>query len=171
VVAPNGLLFYTILYPIIYIFPAYAANGAPVLFGAGRPLDFGRKFRGKRIFGDNKTRRGTLSAIVVGILTGVIYIQFKALAYMLPIAIMLTAGAIFGDLFGSFIKRQLGHKPGKGIPILDQYGFYVFALVFALPFGNLPDAYGLIFITVLTGILHPLTNALAHGLKLKEVPW
>ncbi len=164
-------LFSIVIYPIIYIFPAYAANGAPVLFGAGKPLDLKRKFRGKRVFGDNKTRRGTLSAIVVGILTGAVYIQFKSLSFMLPIAVMLTLGAIFGDLLGSFIKRQCGYKPGKGIPILDQYGFFVFALAFALPMGNLPNAYGLLFITALTGILHPLTNAIAHALKLKEVPW
>ena len=35
------------LYPIIYIFPAYAANGAPVLFGGGKPLDMKRKLMGK----------------------------------------------------------------------------------------------------------------------------
>ena len=93
------------------------------------------------------------------------------LPYMLPIAILSTIGANFGDLLGSFIKRRLGHTSGKSFPIMDQYGFYLFALLFALPLGHLPTLYGLVFITVLTGILHLLTNVGAHRLKLKAVPW
>lgn len=31
-----GNLYPIILYPLIYIFPAYAANGAPVVFGGDR---------------------------------------------------------------------------------------------------------------------------------------
>ncbi len=54
---------------------------------------------------------------------------------------------------------------------MDQYGFYVVALIFAYSLGNLPSIYGLIFITILTGLLHPITNIIAHALKLKKVPW
>ena len=43
------------LYPIIYIFPAYAANGAPVLFGGGKPLDLGKKIKEKEY--SAKTKR------------------------------------------------------------------------------------------------------------------
>lgn len=157
------------LYPIIYIFPAYAANGAPVLFGGGKPLDMKRKLMGRRIFGDHKTIRGTASSLVCGILVGVIYYQF--LHYMLPIAVMLTLGANFGDLLGSFIKRRISFKPGRSFPVMDQYGFFIFALLFAFWLGHMPGAYGLLFLIVLTGAMHVLTNMGANRLKLKDVPW
>lgn len=92
---PIALLLYSaLIYPIIYIFPAYAANGAPVLFGDGKPLDMGKKLHGKRIFGNNKTRRGTVSALVCGIAVGVI--EYPFFHYMLYVAVLLTVGAIAG---------------------------------------------------------------------------
>lgn len=157
------------IYPIIYIFPAYAANGAPVLFGGGKPLDGGKKLNGKRIFGNNKTIRGTLASLVAGIAVGLI--EYPFLHYMLPVAVLLAIGANFGDLIGSFIKRQLNFKSGSSFPIMDQYGFFIFALLLAFPLGNLPNIYGMIFLIVLTGVAHLLTNMGAHKLKLKSVPW
>ncbi len=164
-----GLIYNLIIYPIIYIFPAYAANGAPILFGGGAPLDFGRKWRGKRIFGNNKTIRGTASAIAIGILAGAL--ESLAFPFMLKISIMLALGAVFGDLLGSFIKRRLGYRSGHSFPVMDQFGFVVFALAFAFWLGNLPTLYGIAFIAVLTGVMHPLTNMGANRLKLKSVPW
>lgn len=163
------LIYSIVLLPIIYIFPAYAANGAPVLFGGGKPLDFGKKLFGKRIFGDHKTIKGTASSIIAGIAVGVI--EYPFMHYMLAIAVLLTIGANVGDLFGSFIKRRMSIKAGASIPMLDQYGFFIFALLLAFPLGHLPDAYGLIFLVMLTGLLHVLTNMGAHRLKLKDVPW
>jgi CDP-2,3-bis-(O-geranylgeranyl)-sn-glycerol synthase len=163
-------LLYTIfLYPIIYIFPAYAANGAPILFGGGRPLDNGKKLNGKRIFGKNKTVRGTISSIICGIAVGLI--EYPFLHYMLPAAILLTIGANLGDLMGSFIKRRMNYTHGASFPIMDQYGFFVVAILVALPFGHLPSVYGIIFLIILTGIAHVFTNRGAHKLNLKKVPW
>ena len=162
-------LFDIIIYPILYILPAYVANGAPVIFGGGAPLDFHKKFRGKRIFGDHKTIKGTVSSLIAGIIIGLIESHF--FSYLLPISILLVIGANIGDLFGSFIKRQVEFKPGKSAPILDQYGFFIFALIFAFSLGHLPDLYGLIFLVIVTGILHLLTNIGAYLLKLKSVPW
>lgn len=165
-----GLIYSIILYPIIYIFSAYAANGAPVIFGGGKtPLDFGMKFRDKRVFGANKSVRGTISSIIAGMAVGII--EYPFLHYMLPVSILLTIGANIGDLLGSFAKRQYGIKPGKSVPILDQYGFFVLAILFAAPLGHMPNIYGIAFLIVLTGILHLLTNIGAHRLKLKKVPW
>ncbi|MCL5430447.1 MAG: CDP-2,3-bis-(O-geranylgeranyl)-sn-glycerol synthase [Candidatus Marsarchaeota archaeon] len=165
-------IYSVIVYPILYIFPAYAANGAPVLFGGGKtPLDFGKKLKGKRIFGNNKTLRGTIAGIMCGVAAGAIESIFPQLAFMLPVAIMLSIGAIAGDLAGSFAKRRTNIKSGAKMPILDQYGFYVFALMFTFWLGNMPGLYGMIFITLLTGILHISTNIGAHLLKLKSVPW
>jgi CDP-2,3-bis-(O-geranylgeranyl)-sn-glycerol synthase len=164
------LIYLYIIYPIIYIFPAYAANGAPILFGGGKtPLDFKKRINGKRIFGDHKTVKGTVSSLIVGVLVGLI--EYPFLHYMLLVAIILTIGANFGDLFGSFIKRRIDFKSGKSFPILDQYGFFLFAILFALPLGHLPTLVGIVFLVILTGIAHVLTNKGANKLKLKEVPW
>lgn len=165
---PDPVYLY-IIYPIIYIFPAYAANGAPVIFGGGKPLDMRRKIFGKRIFGDNKTLRGTASSMIAGILVG--FIEYPFFHYMLLVALLLAIGANAGDLIGSFVKRRLDYRHGSSFPIMDQYGFFVFALLFALPLGHLPDLYGIAFLFVLTGVAHVLTNIGANRLKLKEVPW
>jgi CDP-2,3-bis-(O-geranylgeranyl)-sn-glycerol synthase len=160
-----------IIYPIIYIFPAYAANGAPVLFGGGSPLDRGKKINGKRIFGDHKTVRGTVSSLIAGFAVGAI--EYPFFHYMIISAIFLTIGANVGDLLGSFVKRQIGIKSGRSFPLMDQYGFFVFALIFVFAFYStgIPGIYGLIFIVILTGVMHLLTNIGAYRLKLKDVPW
>jgi CDP-2,3-bis-(O-geranylgeranyl)-sn-glycerol synthase len=164
-----NFVYLTFLYPIIYIFPAYAANGAPILFGGGRPLDGKAKLWGKRIFGDNKTVRGTVSSLLCGLAVGLI--EYPFFHYMLPIAVLLAIGANVGDLLGSFIKRRLNVEKGASFPILDQYGFFVFALLFAFPLVYMPSIYGIIFLIVLTGLAHIFTNRGAHKLKLKKVPW
>jgi CDP-2,3-bis-(O-geranylgeranyl)-sn-glycerol synthase len=162
-------LYQIFLYPIIYIFPAYVANAAPVIFGGGKPLDFGQKIAGKRIFGDHKTIRGTISSLLSGFITSIIIAQF--IPYMLMIGILLTIGANVGDLLGSFIKRRMNYASGKSFPVLDQYGFLIFAVLFALPFGALPTTLGFVFLVILTGAAHILSNIIAHRVKLKNVPW
>ncbi len=160
-----------IIYPILFIFPAYVANGAPVIFGGGRALDLGMKLGGKRIFGDHKTIRGLVFGICSGIIVGWGESVYFSMPYLFLIAIALSIGTHFGDLLGSFVKRRMGVKPGSSMALLDQYTFVVFALLFAYPFGNFPTWYGVVFLLVITGILHVLTNIGAHKLKLKNVPW
>lgn len=164
-------LYLIIIYPIIFILPAYVANGAPVLFGGGAPLDFKKKFRGRRIFGDHKTIRGLVSGILSGMLVGFVISLFSGFAFMFYIGIVQSLGTHVGDLTGSFIKRQRGFKEGQRSLLMDQYLFLIVALLFSVPLGNLPGLYGIIFLFVLTGIMHPLTNAIAHVMRLKEVPW
>lgn len=162
--------FYSIIiYPLIFILPAYVSNGAPVLFGGGRPIDGGRKLFGKRILGDNKTIRGLIAGLLVGSLIG--FGESYLLPYMLAVGIAESFGAHFGDLLGSFVKRRMGLGPGHNMGFMDQYLFIIFGIVFAIPFGNLPNAYGIIFIFVITGALHIFTNSVAHRWKLKAVPW
>jgi len=166
----TGAIVYSMFaYPLLYILPAYVANGAPVLFGGGKPIDFNKKLAGKRIFGNHKTIKGVLSALIAGIIIGII--EYPFMSYMLYISVMLSIGAIVGDLVGSFAKRRFNIKEGASVPLLDQYGFFIFAVFFALPLGHLPDLYGIIFIILLTGVLHILTNIGANRLRLKAVPW
>jgi CDP-2,3-bis-(O-geranylgeranyl)-sn-glycerol synthase len=164
-------LYSIIFYPLIYIFPAYVANAIPVIFGGGMPLDFKKNLAGKRIFGDHKTIRGTLSGIIAGIIIGYIESIVFGLPFLFAISIALAFGAMFGDVAGSFVKRRMDVQPGASVPIMDQYGFFVFALIFAFPLGNLPSLYGILFLILITGALHLLMNIIAHKLKLKKVPW
>jgi len=58
-------------YALWFIFPAYCANAVPVIFGGGRPVDFGKIFLdGKPILGSHKTLRGFFSGLLVGTLVG-----------------------------------------------------------------------------------------------------
>jgi CDP-2,3-bis-(O-geranylgeranyl)-sn-glycerol synthase len=159
-----------IIYPILFILPAYVANGAPVLFGGGAPVDLNGKFRGKRIFGSHKTIKGLVAGIASGILMGFVESLFPGLGFMLAVGIAQSLGTHAGDLVGSFSKRQAGIKEG-GHNIADPYVFVLFALAFSLPLGNFPSYYGILFILILTGIMHRLTNVIAHALKVKDVPW
>ncbi|MCL4389159.1 MAG: CDP-2,3-bis-(O-geranylgeranyl)-sn-glycerol synthase [Candidatus Marsarchaeota archaeon] len=162
--------FYSIIiYPILYILPAEVANSAPLIFGGGPPLDLGRKLHGRRIFGDHKTIRGTIAGIVAGIVMGLI--EYPFIPYMLAISVFMAVGAMFGDVLGSFVKRRIGLRPGKDMPWLDQYGFFVFAILFAAWLGHLPDIYGLIFIAIGNGLFHVTANRVAYILRLKMVPW
>ena len=120
-------LYNYIVYPLLFILPAYIANGAPVLFGGGAPLDMGKRFRRRRIFGDNKTIRGTAFMMVGAIVVGLA--EYPILHFMVYISILLGIGTIAGDLLGSFIKRQMRMNPGRSLPIMDQYGFFIFAIL------------------------------------------
>jgi CDP-2,3-bis-(O-geranylgeranyl)-sn-glycerol synthase len=162
-------LYTLLIYPIIFILPAWIANGAPVIFGGGAPIDFDMKFMGKPLLGKHKTIRGTFSGIAAGIIIALLESPF--FSYMLVTGVALSVGAILGDIIGSFIKRRLDLKESHGFPLMDQYLFFVVALLFALPFGHFPDIVGILVLVVLTGVLHRLTNILAYMAKLKKVPW
>lgn len=165
------LVYSYVIYPILFILPAWVANGAPVIFGGGAPIDLGRKVGGKRIFGNHKTIRGLVAGLLSGfIIAGAVSIFLPEL---LATGIALTIGTHFGDLFGSFVKRRLNKKEGSSWALFDQYLFLAFAFLFALPFvfHTQLNPIGVLVIVVLTGVLHRATNVMAHRAKIKEVPW
>ncbi len=166
--------------------PAYTPNNFAVLFGGGKPIDFGKNFiDGKRIFGDGKTFRGFFAGIFGGIIVGITqyYIEclfnfklyskfplFTAISFFL----MFSIGSLTGDIIGSFIKRRLNIKRGEKAPILDQLDFLIFAFIFAYfhpIFSELFDVKIVVIAFIITPILHKLTNLIAYLLKLKDVPW
>jgi CDP-2,3-bis-(O-geranylgeranyl)-sn-glycerol synthase len=150
----------------IYIYlPAYIANATPVVLSGGGPLDGGRDWiDGKPLFGDHKTVRGTLSGLAAGFLIG--------LAQMRPFrGALLSIGAIGGDLIVSFFKRRMSLKPGALLPIADQMGFIIFAVIL-VSFTEQPPTWDqAVGILVATLPIHYLTNVLAWALKLKSNPW
>lgn len=152
------------------IIPIYCANGSPVLFGGGKPIDCGVSLAdGQRIFGDHKTIRGFLSGLIIGAIVGVFESIFLAQNF-LPIAILASSGAMLGDLLGAFVKRRIGIKPGGTFPILDQLDFVLGALLFVSLIYRV--SFGTVLIVVLvTPPIHFLTNFAAYILRLKSTYW
>ena len=154
-----------------FIFPAYCANAVPVLAGGGFPLDFGKKFvDGRPIFGKNKTFRGFFFGLAVGV--GVGLLESVVFGYSVFFGLLLSLGALLGDLTGAFVKRRLGLAPGTLLPVIDQVDFIIGAILFSilisLPFltWQLP-----LTVLVITPPIHLLTNAAAYKLGLKSNPW
>jgi CDP-2,3-bis-(O-geranylgeranyl)-sn-glycerol synthase len=152
-----------------FIFPAYCANAIPVIAGGGCPMDFGRKFLdGKPIFGKNKTFRGFFSGLVVGTTVGSIEAIF--FGYPIFFGLLLSLGALFGDLAGAFIKRRLGVAPGDLLPIIDQVDFILGAIVFSFPLQIVSWEF-VVTVLIITPPIHILTNFAAYKLGLKSNPW
>jgi len=150
----------------IYMYlPAYIANATPVVLGGGGSLDGGRNWvDGKPLFGDHKTIRGTLSGLAAGFIIGL-------LQRSLVRGALLSVGAIGGDLIVSFFKRRFDLKPGALLPIADQMGFIVFAVILVSLAEPAPTWDRAIGILAATLPIHYLTNVFAWILKLKSTPW
>ncbi|MEM4255394.1 MAG: CDP-2,3-bis-(O-geranylgeranyl)-sn-glycerol synthase [Candidatus Norongarragalinales archaeon] len=167
---------------LLLVFPAFISNGAPVVFGGGATVDFGMKFfDGKRVFGDSKTVRGLVSGIVAGTLAGAIvallfpFMPWFSVEDKIILAFFASAGAMAGDLLGSFVKRRLGLAPGSQYFLLDQLLFLVVALLFIAysqpVVFKLLNGWDVLWLLVLTYFLHLFFNWLAHKMQLKKVPW
>lgn len=172
--------------------PAMVPNSAAVYFGGGPKMDFGKKWRGKRIFGNGKTWKGFFGGALAGIVVGIIILDvafvfdhknfwgYGPLWGNLGIIICLAFGAVLGDLLGAFIKRRLGMKRGQKAPVLDQYDFVLGAfLVTSLFFPNWvyntyfagDHIFALIFLLIVMFGIHRLANIIAYKRGLKKEPW
>jgi len=160
------------------VLPAYLANAAPVIFAKiygkpRRPLDHGRFFiDGKRLLGDNKTVEGTMAAITVGFVVALVQGVVEASYFAIARGCIISLGAVVGDLLGAFIKRRLGLKPGSPAPLIDQLTFLYAALALVHITGMQRfDLTDVALLSVITLVLHLLSNVVAYMLRLKEVPW
>jgi CDP-2,3-bis-(O-geranylgeranyl)-sn-glycerol synthase len=154
-----------------FIFPAYCANAVPVIAGGGLPIDLGNNFLdGKPIFGMNKTFRGFLAGLAVGTAVGLV--ESIAFGYRLEFGLLLSLGALFGDLAGAFVKRRFSIRPGDMLPVVDQVDFIIGAIVFSLPLSLQFESWQLFAaVLVITPPIHLLTNFAAYKLGLKNNPW
>ena len=153
-----------------FIFPAYCANAMPVLAGGGLSIDLGKTLPdGRPILGKNKTYRGFLAGLAIGTIAGLA--ETAVFNYPIAFGLMVSLGALVGDLTGAFLKRRLSIPPGGLLPIVDQVDFIVGAILFSL-FLPLSLSWELILtVLVLTPPIHLLTNYVAYRLKLKSNPW
>lgn len=168
---------------LFFIFPAYVANGVPVLFSGRTPIDLGQTHDdGNRWFGPGKTFRGFVAGTVVGTLCGVLLallwpglLPFLGFEEKISVSFLLAFGAMSGDLIGSFLKRRLHAPPGAKIRFLDQVPFVLVALLLAvLAFPVLAEQigwWGFAFLLIFTVFIHRTVNFVAFKLGLKKVPW
>jgi CDP-2,3-bis-(O-geranylgeranyl)-sn-glycerol synthase len=182
-VSPDSILF-SLVSAIWIMLPAYLPNSAAALLGGGRPIDGGRSFRdGKRILGDGKTWRGLFLGILAGIAIGLVEIALRDSAGLLvlpeltpPVVVLLAVGSLLGDLVKSFFKRRLGKDRGSKWLIADQYDFVIGAAALLLLFEYewvLATVTPLImvWIIIITPVLHRVVNIIGYLAGVKDVPW
>jgi len=168
--------------------PAYIPNNIAVVTGGGTPIDLGRNFvDGRRILGDGKTFRGFAGGITGGLLTGMVeygiekltgLVYFSSFSFpeMILFFIIFSAGALLGDIFGSFMKRRLNIERGAPFPVVDQLDFVfgAFLISYLLTgkiFLKLFQKNIILTAIIVTPLLHILVNFLAYKIGKKDVPW
>ncbi len=183
-------LWLEVLLALWFILPAYIANALAVVFSGGPPIDFGKIFiDGKRIFGDGKTVGGFIGGVITGVAASLVQVimspylvKVVSIYYVIGFhevfliqasvlrGFLLSFGAMFGDLIGSFIKRRFGLKRGAPAPLLDQLDFLLGAIVFTNLIGSLQLKYVAILL-IITPLIHLSANIIGYMLKLKREPW
>lgn len=155
---------------LIFIFPSYAANSVPAIFGGGTPIDLGRCLMdGERIFGSHKTIRGFMSGLLAGLLVSIVMGSLFSID-LLFLGALISVGALSGDLVGAFIKRRMKLPPGYPMPLLDQLDFVFGGILVSYPFHRMSR--GAIFlILVVTPVVHLLANMIAYLLGVKKNFW
>lgn len=182
-----------IMFDGLWLFlPAMVPNSMAALLGGGTPMDFGRKWRGRRIFGSGKTWKGFFCGAVSGIILGIIMIDvafffdpknfwgYGGFWGNVGIVICLAFGAVLGDLMGAFIKRRLGMKRGEKAPILDQYDFVFGAFLITSIFfpGWVYSTYfegwhiiAILFLLLIMFAIHRMVNIVGYKWGVKKEPW
>lgn len=147
-----------------------------------RPLDAGCRWRGKRLFGDSKTWRGVVVAMV-GCIAGTAIQKFLVGSQAQSIAridygqldvlvfgSVMGASAMAGELPNSFVKRRLGIAPGKTTHGWLSVVFYVWDQIDLLMFSwaALSCWVRLDFTLVATSVavtllLHPLSSLIGYA--------
>lgn len=164
-----------ILQSLYFFLPGYIANMAPILL---RWIPFGGKPINSKLFGDHKTWRGLIVAVLVGgsvfWLQKILYVSgFQDWAlidysdFPLWFGFLQGAGVILGDLVKSYYKRKQGIKPGDPWWGWDQLDFVIGGLVLGF-WVYVPPAGTVLVLLVLSPILHLLANNMGYLLRVKK---
>jgi len=168
------------LWEIFWFFlPAGVANMAPVFANKipllnrwNTPLDFGKTYKGKRIFGDHKTWRGVIFGTLAAGLFGLF--QYRVIAsspestgFIFTATAAMGLGALIGDAVKSFFKRRRGIASGQSWFPYDQTDYIFGGIVFVYPFIQLP-AWMMLMILIIYGTLHVIVSYAGYLLKLKD---
>lgn len=163
--------------------PIFAARW-PVLRQYDQPIDFGKSWRGKRIFGAHKTWRGLLVGMLFATLT--LWLQVLLVQHVsfianltnqveyasLPVLVLgplFGFGALAGDCIESFFKRQRGTAPGDGWFPFDQTDYIIGGALATMPFVQLTILeYVLLIVTWL--VVHVVASYIGYLLGVKSKP-
>lgn len=165
---------------ILFFLPAGVANASPVIANKipvlkewNTPLDFGKKWRGKRVLGDNKRLRGLVFGTLMGGLTAVIVakLNVNTVVTIEPFwaGVILGFGALMGDAVESLFKRRRGVAAGDSWFPFDQLDYIVGGLIAITPFVALPS-WAITTILVVYFGLHLITAYIAFRIGLKDKP-
>lgn len=181
----------SILFVLWFFLPAGIANAAPVfasrlplLRNLSAPIDAGLTWRGKRLFGANKTWRGLLFGIFMAVI--VVYIQqllwqhnvitlfsdelMQYLVYSpVVLGFLFGFGALAGDFIESFAKRQAGIASGKSWFPFDQIDYVLGGSIAIAMVADLSLIYYGLILIVWFG-MHLLFSYIGYLLKLKPQP-
>jgi CDP-2,3-bis-(O-geranylgeranyl)-sn-glycerol synthase len=148
-----------------------------------QPVDFGLKFRKRRVLGTHKTVRGFIAGIIIAVLTVYLevflYQNISWVRTIIPIdytqinpvllGFLLGFGALAGDAVKSFFKRQRNIPPGKSWVPFDQIDYIVGGVLLSALYIQLSIwDYFLLFLMYL--LLHPFNTVLGYFVKLRKEP-
>lgn len=152
------------------------ASRLPLLKKWDTPLDFGKKWHGKRLLGNNKTWRGVVFGSFMAGVTAAIEVTIllgkPSWAGLIIVAwggLLLGIGALTGDAVESFIKRRVGIEDGKSWFPFDQCDYIIGGLLFSYPLIRWPLSIALIVFGLYFG-LHIIVSYIGYLLGLKAKP-
>jgi hypothetical protein len=152
-----------------------------------KPLDAGKTWRGKRLFGDSKTWRGVFVA-VFGCSVGAALQKHCLVAYTQSLALLdyarldvlafgtaMGAGAMLGELPNSFVKRRLDIAPGRTTRGWRSALFYVWDQVDLLTLSwplltrwVRPSVDRVLISMAIALLLHPITSLIGYAMGARK---
>lgn len=184
-----------LLLALWYFLPAGMANVAPVFANKipllnrwKTPVDFGKTYRGKRVTGDNKSWRGVVFGIFIALIT--IWVQreialpraaesefFAEAAQLMNfgspdfwlLGFLLGFGALAGDAFESFLKRQQGISSGQRWFPFDQLDYIIGGLLLSSLYAPLTLP-GYLLVLILWFGIHLVATYIGYLVGLRDQP-
>lgn len=169
------------LLAIAFFLPAGISNMTPVFTSKipgirryNTPLDFGKTYKGVRVFGPHKTWRGLISGIVAGTLAGALmsYVFLGGPHTYILMSGAMAAGALIGDAVESFFKRQIGIASGRSWFPFDQTDYIIGGIVALIPFAGFWTTPWWFWTIIFVGYfgLHLISSYIGYLLGLKDQP-